>query len=127
MNTSARRMPTRLAIQNHWAERLVEMGKAPSLGDLRVDGPYCFACGINDRPNAPPERAHILARALGGDDSLENLHLLCHLCHKASESLKGDAYWRWFEERTVYDRVLQGAAAGGFNLYAHLIKGRDFG
>lgn len=125
MNTEPRKMPTLRAVQDHWAARLVEMGKAPSLADLNEDGPYCFACGTVDGPDAKPERAHILARVLGGDDSPGNLHLLCSACHKASERLSGDAYWRWFTERTVFDKVLQEAANGGLNLHATIFTGSE--
>lgn len=50
----------------------------------------CFACG---RPDS--ERAHILARAEGGSDNAENIHLLCGGCHTDSELLSGDSYWTW--------------------------------
>ncbi len=50
----------------------------------------CFACG---RPDTV--RAHIKARAEGGSDSADNLHLFCGGCHTDSEVLSGDPYWTW--------------------------------
>lgn len=52
----------------------------------------CFACGNN----VGTERAHILPINQGGDNSLENLHLLCKECHIESENFFGNIYWKWF-------------------------------
>jgi hypothetical protein len=51
----------------------------------------CFACGRNTKI----ERAHILSRFNGGDDNVENIHLLCSGCHTDSEFIWGKAYWNW--------------------------------
>ena len=127
MSATPRRMPRNQLVLDHWADRLVDWGKMDR-GDI-ADGPvYCFACGFTyhrfegDSPNM--ERAHILARHAGGSDGVENLHLLCHSCHRASECLDGDAYWLWFMERTMLDVVLQEAARAGFNLSKHVLMVR---
>ena len=53
---------------------------------------FCYGCGIP----AKTERCHIKPKNAGGDDTVENLHLLCANCHKQSEGYSGMAYWRWF-------------------------------
>lgn len=90
-------MPTARTIRLVWAMRLVEDGKADSVDQIifaRHD--WCFHCGIHYAMPGAPERAHITARAEGGSDSPDNLHLLCRLCHVQSEMLDGDDYWEWF-------------------------------
>lgn len=52
----------------------------------------CFCCG---QPGSL-DRAHIRPLALGGSNSVENLHLLCRSCHIESENFQGEGYWRWF-------------------------------
>jgi hypothetical protein len=61
------------------------------------------------------ERAHILARAAGGDDTPENLHILCGVCHKDSEYLEGSAYMDWLMDRSALSRMISGAVRCGFN------------
>lgn len=51
----------------------------------------CLACG----DCSWGERAHIFARALRGTNNVENIHLLCSLCHAQSEYLNGVDYWIW--------------------------------
>ncbi len=84
-------MPTKKAIKDHWASQLVEMGKFDSFSEVH-EADYCFACGFL----AKTQRAHILARADGGVDSRENIHLLCRACHCQSEMLSNEGYWDWF-------------------------------
>jgi len=43
----------------------------------------CFAC---ERTNNL-ERCHIIPHAAGGDESLDNLHILCSSCHKQTEGM----------------------------------------
>ena len=62
----------------------------------RIDGlsaGCCFRCGYKTKNL---EAAHITARVNGGSNSPDNLHLLCSLCHTASELKEGKAYWSWF-------------------------------
>ena len=56
------------------------------------DDKFCFACGLPGYV----ERCHIIAKHSGGTDDVSNLHLLCAGCHKESEFLEGDLYWKWF-------------------------------
>ena len=86
-----RKMQSKANIKKHWVDRLVEIGKFNSLDKTdKVD--YCFACGFI----ADTTRAHIWARGEGGEDSCENIHLLCDRCHAMSEMLSGGEYWEWF-------------------------------
>lgn len=111
MARQVRKMPALTLIQKHWASRLVEWGKFDSVkevmekpmdGETKQEG-YCFACGF---AQSTLERAHILAKQLGGEDAVENLHCLCYWCHKDSESISGEEYWKWFHSRTVVDAAM---------------------
>ena len=62
MNITKRKMPTELAIRAHWADRLWRAKGYDSAAEFMERG-TCFACGMDGA-----ERAHILARAAGGDD-----------------------------------------------------------
>ncbi len=68
----------------------------------------CFRCNYKTKNL---QRAHINARVAGGNDTAENLHLLCRLCHTGSELLEGDKYWAWFKSDTepikYYRKLLQ--------------------
>lgn len=66
-------MPSVQAIYAHWGDRFGT-----------PDETYCMACK-EDSPKI--ERAHILAHFDGGDEALENLLLLCPICHKHQEFL----------------------------------------
>jgi hypothetical protein len=120
--TSRRKMPSASRIRNFWAFKL-------SVGDLaKYDSPEecleekdsCFACGFY---MGPLERAHILARCDGGDDSVSNLHLLCPWCHEASEQLSGEAYWQWFRRRSIADIAFEfGVRRFGYQSTLHAFK-----
>lgn len=108
--SAARVMPPRNAIRKHWAKWLIQIGKFDSKAEI-FEGNYCFACGfLYDGL----ERCHILPRCEGGLDDVDNLHLLCRWCHRASEFKTGQEYWDWFEQRHVFDVFLtQWSYAGG--------------
>ena len=99
-------MPTRKAIKKYHAEWLVQIGKFDSIEELYEDD-YCFACGFVDRREGDPEdtkyteRAHIWARRDGGPDEVQNIHLLCKWCHKASENMMQSEYIAWFEAQNL--------------------------
>ena len=118
MNTTPRKMPTELAIRAHWADRLWLAKGYDSKAEFMERG-TCFACGMSGS-----ERAHILARVAGGDDTPENLHILCHRCHKDSEYLEGSAYMDWLMDRNALSMILSAAARVGFNL-AVLMQSND--
>lgn len=127
--TNPRTYPTRKQIRDHWAERMISLGK---IDERYADDPNyatCFACKWRweasewEHTGYPLERAHILARSEGGPDTVENLHLLCPECHKASEMVSGDAYWAWLESRSLVDRVLQLAMMAGALNVSTLLSG----
>ena len=103
-------MPTELAIRAHWADRLWLAKGYDSKAEFMERG-TCFACGMSGS-----ERAHILARVAGGDDTPENLHILCWVCHKDSEYLEGSAYMDWLMDRNALSMIMSAAARVGFNL-----------
>ena len=88
--------------------------------------PECFACGwcrleqVRSRAAQQDiwkglERAHVVARSLGGLDNVENLALLCKPCHEHSPDTADPAiFWRW-----VINHPKNGSMA-------HLFKMRDF-
>lgn len=93
-------MPKTKAIKEFWAPRLFSLRKILDVDEIlepwkSTDGAKietCFCCGATGKL----ERAHIKALALGGDNSVENIHLLCKKCHLDSEPLSGNSYWTWF-------------------------------
>ena len=83
--TQERSMPSKVKVFNHWSKIL----------DVEIRSKKCFACKSLDTHVL--QRCHIMPKNLGGEDTVENIHLLCRHCHVASEFLYGDKYWRWFE------------------------------
>ena len=75
-----RKMPSRNAIAAFWSDKL----------DY-IDSENCFACHWG----GGLERCHITARCNGGSDNVDNLHVLCLECHKASEHIEGKEYFAW--------------------------------
>ena len=53
------------------------------LSVLERDGYLCQVCRHNGRLTQATEVDHIVGKANGGDDSLDNLQSLCKPCHKA--------------------------------------------
>ncbi len=101
-------------IAAHWSGRL------PNVPTAKVG--VCFACGLDPARWGGVERAHITAVVNGGDDELENLHLLCRPCHRSSEYLEGAVYWRWLETRTPADALIQVASESGLNVFSLLVE-----
>ena len=100
------KLPTAKAIRDHWSDWCWKRHNDPP------DDHYCFACGMTD-DRFKLERAHIVARCNGGSDGVENLHLLCHTCHRASEFREGKDYFDWLDEWTMHDRIFLEAAKVG--------------
>jgi len=75
-------MPTKAKILEHWKDSL----------SFATNEDKCFKCG----EVGYTERAHITSVFSGGDDSVDNLHLLCKGCHSTSEAWEGDKYFLWF-------------------------------
>lgn len=130
MTKQQRNMPTMKEIRAHWAawvqDTLGDVDESPvRLANGRSAG-LCYACGMYE-PGC--ERAHIVARANGGLDTVENLHPLCPPCHKASEHVEGDDYWRWLESWTLTEATLAKAFWLDFGsaarLVARVLRGED--
>lgn len=113
-----RLMPSGERIKQYWSDTLVSYGKFDK-GEV-FTGDYCFACGFDVGHGLI--RAHIQARCNAGPDTVENLHLLCPLCHRSSEFLEGDEYWAWFKERSILDSIIQDRVNTGLNLSFILLK-----
>ena len=104
MKPTHKNMPSRERVTRYWVnnhrshpESLPWWGRGSYCEDqIPEDCKWCFAC---KRSYPSVDRAHILPLTDGGDNECGNLHLLCHTCHKESEHLTGDKYWRWIEER----------------------------
>ena len=125
MNKTKRKMPTALQIRKYWATRFDEFGdEFLDEYDFMDETKSCMACG--GVYHTKPERAHILARQESGLDSVENLHLLCWVCHKDSELITGEEYWEWLRERTLLDRGISlGIRLGnGFNVATFFRTGK---
>jgi 5-methylcytosine-specific restriction endonuclease McrA len=116
MSGCTRRMPTERAVRAYWVEALWHRKGFDSPEEFLERG-TCFACG----DERAVERAHILARCSGGSDDASNIHILCRICHKDSETLDGEAYWSWFWQRSLMDAVLSHACKLGFNLHSELL------
>jgi 5-methylcytosine-specific restriction endonuclease McrA len=83
-------MPSKGSIYEYWKDNPKEYFVLDELSLINEN--TCFACG-----KLGTQRCHIKPRIYGGDERLENLHLLCNTCHVESESYMDDEYWRWFE------------------------------
>lgn len=99
---SSRRMPKAIEILDRWVNELVDKKYwldcyfiAENKADLNECTHICFACGTMSGTH----RAHILPKNKGGEDSVNNIHLLCPECHMESEDLCGKTYWDWFHQK----------------------------
>jgi hypothetical protein len=104
-------------IRNYWSGTDIWHEKFDSKEEFLEEG-TCFACGFVPI-DARLERAHIKALWMGGNDTIDNIHLLCIACHQASEELFGNLYWNWFKKRNIFDVILSGAAK--YNLLSDLL------
>ncbi len=109
-NSKMRKQYSANLIRKHWAEKNIWRRKGyQSKEEFIADKYACFACMFSfsrKHPGFPLEKCHIKAVAIGGDDVIENIHLLCPPCHQESEKLDGPAYWRWFVKSNFIDRLL---------------------
>lgn len=103
----------------HWTHAGAEdikalIGRVPvQVRTLEADQPKCFACeALGKAPKKPRdqrdywnkskrlERSHIIPEALGGQDSPDNLVLLCRNCNMSNPETKSPFYfWRWIESK----------------------------
>jgi hypothetical protein len=115
-------MPSEAKIRGHWARVpgfYARKGYESAPDFINCDG--CFACGLRN-PGEMLDRAHIFPRVKGGGNEQENLHMLCHVCHKDSELLEGEAYWDWFWSRTASDSAISAMVRAGSNVFSALIE-----
>jgi hypothetical protein len=118
-----RNMPSKEDIRLWWAKTSLWRLKGYCSPSYYLEDSRCFACGnTNDWfEQAPCQRAHIIPRCKGGSDGVDNLHMLCRICHRDSEGLEEPAkYWRWFFERTINDMSLVYMSRCGINITAFL-------
>ena len=79
-----------------------------------VDRYTCMACGVED---VIVDAAHIIALQNDGSNEMENLHLLCKVCHVESEYLEEGEYNLWMElKREFYTK---GAYSSTYGLDAY--------
>lgn len=88
MTSSRTKMPSKLELAKYWQQQM-----PTHLNDGQITTSNCWACGDTLRL----ERAHIVPKAFGGQDTVDNLHILCARCHLESETFTGNEYWRWYE------------------------------
>ena len=90
-------MPSRKKIFEYWQDKL----------DNVYDDNSCFKCGFGGSmyDYAMVDRAHILSVFDGGNDDVENIHLLCNNCHKKSEAYSGELYYDWLKSNSDIDFV----------------------
>lgn len=119
-NETKRKMPRESVIRRQWADRLWLAKGYDSAAEFMECG-HCFACGFDGEL----ERAHVLARCVGGDDGAENLHMLCKICHKDSEGIDGAQYMDWLIARTIMDRAISSASRIGVNVWALMQENTD--
>jgi hypothetical protein len=106
-------MPSRKRIYEYWKDKL----------EFDITDNTCFKCLATDDKYTIVERAHIKSHLNGGDESVENLHLLCGECHRNSEFYEDDVYWWWFnDDSNGYSFKLKHAA----RLYCGLITDPSF-
>jgi hypothetical protein len=112
-------MPTEKRIREYWAPHYEIFGHYDSPEEVLEDG-VCMACGAYRESRkggaAKMDRAHIQALSDGGGNGADNLHLLCSTCHRDSEYLTGDKYYKWLRERNQFDPLYSiGLRYHGFN------------
>ena len=112
-------MPSENTIRQHWASHADRLPQFDSSSEV-LESDVCMACGSL----AKCERAHITPLCTGGTNEADNLHMLCHWCHKASEGLLDDEYWVWLRARSVLDVAIQVAAAQGVNVW-HIMQAKE--
>jgi len=117
-NDNRRSMPKWIDIFEFWSKT--------SLVSIKTEFPKsfaenkCFACGVTYPTGLNLERAHIQPLWTGGSNACENLHLLCHVCHKDSEDLgrpdkpkSMERYWAWFFSRNLQKRSISSRIRSG--------------
>lgn len=98
-------MPSHQEVAEYWESRPLPGGQHVPIID--VGEPECFACGWSPLDRVRPtrkkiniwkglQRAHVVARSLGGPNTVDNLVLLCDSCHRESpDTARPEVFWRW--------------------------------
>ena len=86
-DSEGRALPDGMRIRKYWGES--PLGKYLNQSE-GIHGRPCMACGGYGN-----ERAHIHALCDGGTNLPSNIHMLCSICHHASEMMEGYSYWLW--------------------------------
>jgi hypothetical protein len=92
-------MPSKQKIWEYWFDKILK-DKPNYIYDYNEIS--CFACG---RTNGI-ERSHLVAHIYGGDESIDNLHLLCRSCHFSTEGLyqiDPNHYYAYLRFKKSYD------------------------
>jgi HNH endonuclease len=114
-------LPLKSEIFEYWKDKLGELQRSIDWGE-----PSCWACGfhydgkydikrrnptweniLNCWDRIPLQRCHIIPRALGGPDTVDNLFLLCRECHDAAPNTNApDIFFAWVNAQDYYVREL---------------------
>lgn len=104
-------MPSVSRIHKYWYDRVSAdlEGNYILLGDNAVTnilvgkGEECYACGQDGRP----QRCHILPHSCGGDESVENLFLMCITCHQDNpDTIYEDMFFHYVRHREPHINTL---------------------
>jgi len=101
--SAKRNMPNKIEVLKYWVDRLVGQKywldafyDAETMYEKKQVTNICFACG----GFFGTQRCHIIPKYISGDDTANNLHLLCPECHLESESLfDKESYFSWFSSK----------------------------
>ena len=79
----------------------------------------CWRCGIN-HSSRKLEKCHIIPRALGGSNRVDNLVLLCHFCHLENPNVNDSKImWDWIKAYNV-------STYGDFNTWLFALAVREY-
>ncbi|GIH79016.1 hypothetical protein Plo01_54450 [Planobispora longispora] len=125
-------VPTHEEIARYWCGRALPGSDYIPFDDLGE--PECFACGwcrveqVRSKKALAMlwkglERAHVVPRALGGPDAVENVILLCQRCHRdAPDTADAARFWRWVVEHPRNGTIAYLAEIAG----PHDSRARDY-
>jgi len=119
---SMRGTPKEKDIRAYWSTRLQAYLGQDISPETIMDSRFCFGCKVFLNKGITIQRAHIRAVSTGGSNSVENIHMLCRYCHKASELKFGEEYRGWLKGRDLIDTGLTLCAQAG-SLKRDLLEG----
>lgn len=81
MNRPGRKMKSQQEIHQYWMEERFQVA-FDDFGQCDLGEPSCYGCGTWSKDRVWTfERAHLIDRCFDGLDGVQNLVLLCDLCH----------------------------------------------